>query len=173
MKPVDIKIENKINELLCCLDKDCQYIEEMFSQLNELRKLIIKRDDAALGKMLETVKTKSLDYSKNESNRQSIRAELANAFSCPVEQLTLSILEKSLPETTGIKIVERKRRLKSLIDDLRKEHLSTALLLNECSRFNNLLLNSIFNKGKTNVVSYDSKGATKRQSDAAFVNLQF
>ena len=60
MKPVDIKIENKINELLCCLDKDCQYIEEMFSQLNELRKLIIKRDDAALGKMLETVKTKSL-----------------------------------------------------------------------------------------------------------------
>jgi flagellar biosynthesis/type III secretory pathway chaperone len=173
MKSTDITIEEKINELMDCLDKDCQHIQETLTQLNKLRELIIKRDDAALGKMLETVQAKSQDYRKNESNRQSIRAELANALGYPIEQLTLSTLEKSLHETTGIKITERKKRLKSLIEELRKEHLSTALLLSECARFNNLLLKKIFNLGKTEVVCYDSKGETKRQTDTAFVNLQF
>jgi len=45
------------------------------------------------------------------------------------------------------------------------------LLLSECARFNNLLLKSIFDLGKTGAVYYNSNGATKQQTDMAFVNL--
>ncbi len=173
MKSIAIITDDKINELAACLDNDCKHIHDTISQLNELRELIIRRDDAALGKMLEIVLAKSEDYRKNELNRQSIREELAKELECPVEQITLSTLEENVSETARTKLTETKSKLKSLIEELRKEHLSTALLLNECARINNMLLKSIFNMGKTDVVSYDSKGTTRKQTDMAFVNLQF
>lgn len=173
MKSATIITDDKINELAACLDNDCQHIHDTISQLNELRELIIKRDDTALGKMLDTLPAKSEDYRKNESRRQTIRDELAKELDCPVEKITLSALEENVSEISRIKLTERKSRLKSLIEELRKEHLSIALLLNECARINNMLLKSIFNMCKTDVVSYDSKGATKKHTDTAFVNLQF
>lgn len=172
MKSAAVTIEDKVDELVDCLDKDCQHILETLSEINELRALVIKRDDAALSKMLESIQTKSEDYRKNESKRQLIREELANALGYSMEQVTLSSLETSLHGTTRIKIAERNTRLKSLIEELRREHFSTALLLKECARFNNLLLESIFNLGKKEVVCYDSRGATRRQSDTAFINFQ-
>jgi len=63
--------------------------------------------------------------------------------------------------------------LKALTGELKKEHLRTALLLSECARFNSLLLRSIFDLGQTGAVYYNSNGATKRQMDTAFMNLQF
>jgi hypothetical protein len=141
--------------------------------LNELRRLVIKRDDAALGKLLERIQTESDRYRPNESCRQSIRKELANALGCDLEKVTLSALEASLPKAKKDEVTRMKAKLRSLTGELKKEHLSTALLLSECARFNNLLLKSIFDLGRTGVVYYDSNGATRRQVDTAFVNLQF
>jgi hypothetical protein len=40
-----ITVEDKVEELLACLGKDAQHIEQSLSQLNQLRTLVIKRDD--------------------------------------------------------------------------------------------------------------------------------
>ena len=173
MKSTASEIEAKVDELLSCLDKDSQHVQESLSQLNRLRSLVIKRDDAALGKLLEIIKAESDSYRSQESKRQTIRKELANAIGCNTEQMTLSALEASLPKVKKSQVTKRKAKLMSLIKELKKEYLSTALLLSECARFNNLLLKSIFDLGKTGTVYYNSNGATKRQTDIAFVNIQF
>lgn len=173
MKATAIEIEDKVDELLVVLDKDSRHIQESLLKLNELRSLVIKRDDAALGKLLESIQTESDSYRSQELKRQSIRQDLANALGCNLEQMTLSALEASLPKEKRAQVTRRKEELESLIKELNKEHLSTALLLSECTRFNNLLLKSIFGLGKNDVVYYNSNGATKRQTDMAFVNLQF
>ncbi len=173
MKSAATEIEDKVDELLACLDKDCQHIQESLSQLNKLRSLVIKRDDAGLGKLLKIIQAESDSYGSHESNRQTIRKELANALGCNTEQMTLSVLEASLPKGKNAQVTKMKVTLMSLIKELRKEYLSTFLLLSECARFNNLLLKSIFDLGKTGTVYYNSNGATKRQTDMAFVNLQF
>jgi len=173
MKATAIAIEDKVDELLAFLDRDIQHIQESLLKLNELRRLVIKRDDAALGKLLESIEAEADSYRRHELNRQSIRKELANALGCNIEQMTLSTLETSLPKGKKAQVTQRKAKLRSLIKELKKEHLSTALLLSECARFNKLLLKSIFDVGKTEVVYYDSNGATRRQTDTAFVNLQF
>jgi hypothetical protein len=173
MKSTASEIEAKVDELLFCLDKDSQHIQESLSQLNRLRSLVIKRDDAALGKLLEIIKTESDSYRSHESKRQTIRKELANALGCNTKQMTLSALEASLPKGKKAQVTKRKAKLMSLIKELKQEYLSTALLLSECARFNNLLLKSIFDLGKTGAVYYNSNGATKRQTDMAFVNIQF
>jgi len=173
MKATAIEIEDKVDELLTFLDEDSRHIQESLLKLNELRSLVIKRDTAALGRLLESIQAESDSYRSHELKRQSIRKDLANALGCNLEQMTLSRLEANLPKEKKEQVILRKTKLKSLINELKKEHLSTTLLLSECARFNNMLLKSIFDLGKTDVVYYDSNGATRRQTDTAFVNLQF
>lgn len=172
MKATIISIEDKVDELLLVLDEDIQHIHQSLSRLNELRSLVIKRDDVALGKLLEFIRSDSEGYRNHELKRQSIRKELASALGCGLEQMTLSTLETSLPKEKKGQVAEKKAKLESLIKELKKEHLSTALLLSECARFNKMLLKGVFNLGNTRTVYYGSNGATKHQSDMAFVNLQ-
>jgi len=173
MKAAPTEIEDKVDELLVVLDRDIRHIQERLSQLNELRSLVIKRDDVALGRLLESIQAKSQSYSENESKRRSIRKELATALGCTFERVTLSRLEAELPEEKKAQITPRKTELGSLIKELKKEHLSTMLLLSECARFNRLLLNSIFDLGRTGMLTYNSNGATSRGADTAFVSLKF
>jgi hypothetical protein len=164
---------DKIDQLLFVLDEDIRHIQQSLSRLNELRSLVVKRDDLSLAKLLENIQAESDNYMANELKRQSIRKELAVALDCNLEQVTLSRLEAVLPKEKGAQMSERKARLKSLTGQLKREHLSTALFLSECARFNRLLLKSIFDLGKTGTTMYGSDGHTERQDDMAFVNLQF
>ena len=59
---------DKVDELLIILDKDAQHIQESLSRLNELRGLVIKRDDAALGKLLGSIQSESNSYRSQELN---------------------------------------------------------------------------------------------------------
>ncbi|UCF43630.1 MAG: flagellar export chaperone FlgN [Planctomycetota bacterium] len=172
MTAMAIEIGAKLNELLHCLDKDIEQLRGSLSLLNELRSLVIKRDEDSLGRLLESIQTESDTHKGQELKRYAIRKELALALGCGSEQVTLSKLEAVLPEEEKAQVAERKAQLKALINKLKKEHLSTALLLSECARFNRLLLKSILNFGSTGTVYYDSDGSTKQQSDTAFVNLQ-
>ncbi|MHC4460050.1 MAG: hypothetical protein ACYS6W_06230 [Planctomycetota bacterium] len=165
--------QDKVDELLVILDKDTQHIQESLSRLNELRRLVIKRDDAALGKLLKSIQTESDSYKSHELKRQSIRKELAAALDSSLEQMTLSRLEEVLPEEKKAQVTERKEKLRLLTEELKKEYLSTTMLLSDCARFNNLLLKSIFDLGKTGMVYYNSNGAAKRHTDTAFVSLEF
>ena len=171
-KPQNVDTD-KVDELLIILDKDSKHVQESLSRLNELRSLVVKRDDAALGKLLERIHSESDSYRSHELKRQSIRKELATALDCNLEQMTLSRLEEVLPEEKKAQVTERKDKLRLLAGELKKEYLSTTMLLSDCARFNSLLLKSIFDLGKTGMVYYNSSGAAKRQTDAAFVNLEF
>jgi len=172
MKAQTASIEDKVDQLLICLDKDVQHLEESLLQLTEMRSLVIKRDEESLSKRLENIQADAGPYKKHELNRQSIRKELADTLGCGVEQITLSALEAILPEEKKEQVTQVKAKLRSLSAELKKEYLSTALLLSECARFNNMLLKGIFNLGRTESVQYNSNGATRRQIDTAFVNLQ-
>jgi len=172
MKTKAAAIEDRVDDLLIVLDKDIQHIQESLSRLNELRTLVIKRDDVALGKLLEEIRAEAGSFTANELKRWSIREGLAVALGCNFEQMTLSRLETILPEEKRVQAAERKTKLRSLTEELKKEHLSTAMLLSECARFNNMLLKSIFDFGNKGTLVYSSRGTASRHSDGAFVSLQ-
>lgn len=165
--------EDKVEDLLVCLETDSEHIQESLSQLNELRSLVIKRDDVALGRLLESIQAESQRHRNQQQRRQSIRKDLANALECGIEQMTLSKLEQALPKTMTGRVSRMKVELKSLIEAFRKEYLSTVLLLSECSRLNGMILKSIFKLGRTGEVYYNANGLTKRQTETAFVDIQF
>lgn len=173
MKTTAIEIEDSVEKLLVVLDKDIQHIQDSLSLLDEMRSMVIKRDDASLGKLLDSIQTASDGYKNNECKRQSIRKELAAALDCNIEQMTLSRLETILPGEKKAQVADRKTKLRLLTVELKKEHLATAMLLSDCARFNSVLLKSVFELGKIGTVTYNSNGSAKRQTDTAFVNLQF
>jgi len=173
MKIAEVDTENKVNDLLAVLDKDIEHIQQNIAYLNELRSFVIKRDDVALSKLLERIQSETNSYKDHQLKRRSIRKELASIFDCNFEQITLSKLEDNLPEEKKTQVTIKKTKLKALVKELKKEHISTALLLSECARFNNILLKSILGLGKSGTVTYNSNGATKRQTDTVFVNLRF
>jgi len=173
MKTAAFEIEDKIDELLACLERDIEHVQKSLSSLDELRSFVIKHDNDALGKLLENVKDESDNYRKHEKKRQLIRSELAKCLNCSLKDTTLSKLEAIVPEEKRAYVTQTKTKLKTLVRELRKEYSSTAMLLSECTRFNKLLLKSIFNFGNTGAVVYNADGKTKEQNDRAFVNLQF
>jgi len=173
MKASASTIESKVEQLLAVLEEDIRHIKDSLLQLNDLRSLVIKRDDASLSRLLATISAKASCYAANESLCQSLRKDLANALGWDVEQVTLSRLEGALPDEKKTQVANKKKELRTLIDQLRKEHLATAMLLSECARFNNLLLRSIFDLSKTGTVTYRANGATNRQTDKTLVNVRF
>jgi len=172
MKTIESEIEEKIDELLACLETDVRHMQESLSYLNELRGLVIKRDDVALGRLLESIRTRSDSFAGHERKRQSKRKELANMLGCKLEQITLSELATRVPQGARERVSAMQAKLRSLAEELKKEHMSTSMLLSECARFNGLLLRSVFDLGRTGAVYYNSNGATKRHVDTALMNLE-
>lgn len=173
MKTITIEIENKIEELLVVLDKDAENLQKNLERLNDLRGFVIKRDNEALEKLLNTVRLESGGYSSNESQRQVLRKELASAIGCDFEQMKLSMLETILPEDKKNHVTEIRTKLQMLAEKLKREYLSTSQLLSECARFNSLLLNSILELASAETKTYGSKGFNKRQAGTAFMDVQF
>ena len=171
---VVLEIEKKVDKLLECLEVDIQQIKQNISYLNEMRSLIIKRDDIALSKLLEAIQETSEIYKDKEKERQSIRRELADFLGCSLEQVTLSKVEENLSEISKNKVIEIRENLRLFIEELRREYSSTVMLVSECARFNKILLKSIFDLSKTGTCSYDARGATRRQGgEAAVMNVKF
>jgi hypothetical protein len=173
MKAIAVEAEEKIDELLLCLDEDIRHIRDSLLRLDELRSLVVRRDDVALGRLLESIRAELDSYKSHELKRQSLREELAVAFGCNLEEITLSRLEAVLSGERKAQVVERKSKLRLLTVELKKEHLGTMMLLSDCARFNGVLLRSVFELGKTGTITYNSSGSAKRQTDMALVNLQF
>ena len=167
-----VELENKIDKLLAHLEHDIEYLQSCLQYLDELRKNVVKRDEPALRDLLEVIQVESNSYKQHESARGVIRRELADYLGFGIGQVTLSALQKYLPENKQAQITASKTRLKALIYKLNKEYSSTMLLLSECSRFNSLVLKSIFAMAKTGGTTYCPKGTAKLQNDAAFVNLR-
>ena len=159
------QIERQIDEMLDCLDIDIEHIRKNLAHLNEMRGLVIKRDDEALQKLLDCIQAESESYKEFESNRQMIRKRLADSFDCAVSKINLTMLEKNLPETKSVLVRAKKAQLKSLVEDFKKEYASTIILVSECARFNKMLLRSIFSPGKTGSVYYNANGTIGRPKE--------
>jgi flagellar biosynthesis/type III secretory pathway chaperone len=173
MESTIVGMEDKVDELLAVLDEDIRHVREALSRLDELRSLVIKRDEAALGRLLETIGNESDSYCANGLKRQSLREELAAASGCSVAEMTLSRLEAMVAGEKQVQVAQRKAELRSLTEKLKREHLKTTVLLSDCARFNSALLRGVLELGRTGAVTYSPDGATKHQTDTIFVSLQF
>ena len=168
-----VDIELQVDALLDVLDGDIQQLRTNLSLLDQLRELVLKRDEVGLRRLLEDMQTRGRGDIENESKRMIIRKKLAGILGWNVKQVTLTRLEDTVTGSQRLAIAEKKAELESLIQSLRAEYSKTAFLLSECARFNRLLLEGILEFGRTTALTYKSNGTTESQSRSAFVNMRF
>ncbi len=166
-------LDGKIEALLGVLDGDIVHVRTVLEQLDRLRSLLVKRDDVGLEALLTDLTAEAATHAGHEQKRQELRQELADAFSCRPEQMTLSRLSSLLPGARRGAIAERQKLLRSLVGRLRREHALTTRLLADCARFNRSLLQVFFGQNGTGAASYDASGAAVRRMDAKLMSLHF
>jgi hypothetical protein len=167
------ELTQKTEDLLGILELDIERIERTIQNLNNLRGLVIKRDEKELGRLLATIQLESKIYSHNERQRNQLRKEMAEIIGCPQESMNLSVLKQHFSEPGLIEQVEnRQLKLRNLVSVLKSEYISTVTLLSDCARINSALLKCVFGWGRGNLVSYNSAGEISRQNDAAFMNMK-
>lgn len=172
MSKTPVEMEDRVGRLFAVLDVDIEHLRNCLSRLGKLRCLVIKRDEAALSKLLEDIRIEAEDYAGNESKRLVLRRELANYFGFEVGRLTLSALENILPADKRARLAARKAALRSLVEQLRNEYISTAVLISDCARINSALLKSILDESRGGLVCYDANGKASRANETAFVNMR-
>jgi hypothetical protein len=165
--------ETKIAALLEVLDADIRHVETALVRLDALRALLIKRDDGGLECLLEDIQRQGEARLANEQKRQALRGELAAQLGCRGEDLTLSRLRGKLSGPSRAAVAERQTRLKTLVEQLKREYTLTTLLIADCARFNRSLMRAFFGLTGRGNVTYSSSGTTQPPSGTALMNLQF
>jgi flagellar biosynthesis/type III secretory pathway chaperone len=159
--------------LLDVLDEDVRHLESTLSRLNALRSLLIKREDAALQKLLEEVRGQADAYQANERKREQLRQDLAADLNCTARELTLSKLAGALAgHAVGLALVERQVRLRSLTAQLKREYMQTVLLVRDCIRFNRALLHVFLGSGGRGT-TYGATGAAQQEINGTLMSMTF
>jgi hypothetical protein len=171
MRAKEIDFGGLVDELADVLDENIRQVRLTIVRLDELRSAVIKRDEAGLRALLETIQEEGPGYSMVESSRERIRKRLAGILGCPVEELNLSRICEHVSEEKSGSILSRQEELRGLVDRLRIEHTSTRILLMECRRFNNILLRGIFGEGGEGV-TYDKRGGASWECERSTTNLR-
>ncbi len=165
-------VEMNVERLLAVLDADIRHLETTLVQLDTLRGLLIKRDDTALELLLGEIRGRTEAYAANEQTRQRLRGDLALALGCDAGRLTLSGLQSMLPEPQRAAMASRQKKLKSLIEELRREHMLTVALVSDCTRFNRTLVRTLFGAGSQAGVLYNPSGQARQQTNTTLMSLQ-
>jgi flagellar biosynthesis/type III secretory pathway chaperone len=171
MRATENDFDGLVNELVDVLDENICQVKLTLLRLDELRKAVIKRDEAGLRALLETIKDEGPEYRRVELRRENIRARLANFLGYVSSELNLSRLCTNVSEDKRKLILNRQKELGGLVERLRNEHISTRILLAECRRFNNVLLRGIFGQSEGSV-TYDRRGGTSRDSGRGTMSMK-
>ena len=151
-------LEPSLNELLGALDEEAQLLEQKRSQLTDLFRALMDRNEEATEAVLgEIERAQSLQVSA-DFRLSEARRILAEVLGYPVAGFKLSKLIALLPPAWAQPLGVRRQRILTLTGALRREHLRTATLLGECIRVNRALLSCLLPAGEP-VVTYSTGGA--------------
>lgn len=172
MKEMAVDIENKINELMIVLDIDIAHLQESLLRLNDLRMLVVKRDNDKLGELLMTIEASTNSHKENEQRRQQICQYIADVAGIQSKYATLADIEEMVDGPTKLEFSRKRAKLKVLASEIKNDHQSASMLLTDCARINRMLLDNVFGGGKSREISYSANGSAKRENNINFMSVK-
>lgn len=163
-------IESLTTGLLDALDREAEHLGRVTEFLAVLSRMIIKRDEAGLRELFSRVHEETLKHESNAGLRHELMVSLADLAGCRASAVTLSTLERLVP-THQRQIRKKRQDLRKTVDELRKQHYSTAMLLGEMIRINRSLLAGI--TGGCNGMTYGRGGQAKWAGADNILNLRY
>ena len=171
MREAEIDFGGLVEELSEILAEEICQIELTLVRLDELRGAVIKRDESGLRALLESIQNEGSSYRLVELRREVVRRRAAEVLGCGADEVNISRICQHVGERERELLTDRQEKLAGLVNRLRVEHSCTRILLNECSRFNKMLLRGIFGQGREAVV-YDRRGGACCDIQGGRMNIE-
>lgn len=145
-----------IDQLLAALDREISLLDIKHSQMVELYRTIVDRDDPAMERLLNAMEKAQTQQAMADMALAAVRSSLSEAIGKPVRELKLANLIHILPDGPAAELSARREHLRAAADRLRRQHMRTSLLLYESARLNRMMLECL--AGSPEVTTYDAQG---------------
>ena len=171
MRPAPPGVLALARELPALLDEQIALLTLKRSQMEALSKLLVRRDDAPMQRLLEQMERSQALQADTDLRLSALRSALADELGAAPESVRLGSILGCLPEGLAESIDFRRRRVAELADQTRQQHLRTSLLLMECSRINRILMEALLGQSRS-CRTYNPSGVAAWQSDAGLVDAE-
>ena len=163
-------VESVVEDLLVALDNETQLLELKRSQLAELSGMLLRNDNEAVEALLEQIEQTEQAQSQMARRLQGLRETLAGAFGCNAKGFKLAWLIDQLPHEQALALTHRRRQVTEKVNEFRKQHIQTTILLTECSRITGMMLDSL--APTSAVVTYDTEGSDRWRAEAGLLDME-
>jgi len=164
-------VESLLPELLTLLDRHAATLGERLTQMKQLAAYTLeRRQEQPMESLLDRMEHAAHEQGSADTRLAAMRTTLARAIGVPVTEFRLSQLEAVLPSRDAAALRLRREQVLLLAQRLRSEHLHAAVLLNEASRVNRMMLDALL--GATGVTSYGPGGGKRYDSCQGLVNAE-
>jgi len=171
MIPAPWSMDGLIGELESVLDEEILLLEQKARQLADRGAAILDRDDDSLGRLLEEVEQTTQRQQAADLRLQALRNTLAEVLELPAKQVRLATIAETVDPAQRQRIEYRRQQIILLAEQVQKKHLETALLLSECARINQLMLESLFPQ-RQEVSTYRPDGRELSHTDASLLDTE-
>jgi len=163
-------IEPVVEELLVVLDDETELLEVKRSQLADLSKMLLRNDNETVEVLLRQIEQTEEIQVLLAGRLQTLRETLAGAFGRDLKEFNLSWLIARLPRPQALALIHRRQKVSGKVDEFRKQHIHTTILLTECSRITGMMLDSLTLSGA--VVTYDAEGSDRWRAEAGLLDME-
>ena len=164
-------IKGLLNELLLILDQEIELLEVRLTQVSAMHSAILDRDEPATEKLLSDLETTQQRQIHVDMKMGALRGSLSTAFRCRAGEVKLSFLIARVDADLALPLDYRRRRIVALVEELRRQHVRTALLLRECARINRTLLEGLLS-GCGTLTTYGSGGKNHWHARSGVVDTE-
>jgi len=163
-------VESLLPELLVLLDQHAAALGERLTQMRQLSAYTLERRQMPMEGLLDQMERASHEQGSADAKLAAMRATLARAIGVEATEFRLRQLEAVLSPRDAAALRLRREQVLALAQRLRSEHLHAAVLLNEASRVNRMMLDALL--GSSGVTSYGPDGDKRYDSCQGLVNAE-
>ena len=160
-----------IDELIKMLDREVDLLDLRCVQLAGLSRASIERDDETMESLLTEIENTQLRQESTDREMDALRRGLAGLLGWPVARTRLGNLAEVLSGPRREAVAARRTCIAALIEQLRRQHMSTALVVAESARINRMLLESLCPQSRR-VTTYGVGGESSWRPDAPLVDVE-
>lgn len=136
----DPRLLSACEQLLVILDEQIALLHDRRGQLEQLTEAALARDEQAMESLVTEIERSGQQQSLTDVKLRAIRANIARTLKVKAADLRLAVVATMLPPADGAALDLRRNQVMQLCGQLRRQHLTTSVVLQECSRVNRLLL---------------------------------
>lgn len=160
-----------VKELIAILDEEIDLLNRKNAELDRLSAATMDRNDEEMVKLLVEMDQTHQAQAATDVKLDALRKAFADRLDRSLNQMRLADLIDALDEPDKLTVEYRRNQIVLLAEKLRRQYMTTAMVLRESARINQVLLEGLFPKAQP-VQTYDANGPSTWRPDTGLLEAE-